>query len=217
MRKAVVSSLLKSVDYSPALRLLDLEFNSGSVYRYYGVPDFIYDGLMKADSLGRYYNAHIKGQYESREFSITQASTPTAVEAMQLALQALEEQDYGPYTLDDEDHPYYEAAKALRGALRGAGFEPDPVEKIVKEIVRHFDWDRVLVVMRVLDWHWGGGPHSHIPTLPELQEVAAKLLRSVAKDPERQPNGSGGFRVQFDECGRLELQFVVTSYAEGLS
>jgi hypothetical protein len=215
-RTAVSSSTLKSVGYVPAARTLDIEFHSGSVRRYYEVPQSVYTNLMAADSLGRYYNTAIKGQYDSRPIPEMAPASPKAIEAMQLALQALEDQDYAPYTLDDEDHPYYGTAKALLEALREAGIEPDPVEQTIDRIIRNFDWDRVLVTMRVLDWKWHIGSETRLPTLEDLQGMARKLLREVASDPEHRPNGSGGLLVQVDEERQLELLFVVTGYAEDL-
>ena len=40
--------------------VLEIEFLSGSVYQYYDVPQSIYDGLMAADSHGKFLAAYIK-------------------------------------------------------------------------------------------------------------------------------------------------------------
>ena len=42
---------------------LEIEFNSGSVYDYAGVPQGEYDGFMGADSKGKYFHANIKNRY----------------------------------------------------------------------------------------------------------------------------------------------------------
>ena len=39
---------------------LEVEFLSGAVYQYFDVPQSIYDGLMAADSHGKYFAAYIK-------------------------------------------------------------------------------------------------------------------------------------------------------------
>ena len=39
---------------------LEVEFKTGAVYQYYDVPQSMYDGLMSADSHGRYLDAYIK-------------------------------------------------------------------------------------------------------------------------------------------------------------
>lgn len=66
-REAVVSSNLKSVGYDEDSSTLEVEFQSGSVYRYAEIPSSEYRALMSAASKGRYFNAHIKnGGYSYR-------------------------------------------------------------------------------------------------------------------------------------------------------
>ena len=43
--------------------ILEVEFNSGNIYEYYNVPQFIYDRLMEAGSLGTFFNAEIKNNF----------------------------------------------------------------------------------------------------------------------------------------------------------
>lgn len=62
-RQSVQSSDLRSVGYDAATQTLEIEFNSGGVYQYYGVPAAIYQGLMGAASHGQYFHAHIKNSY----------------------------------------------------------------------------------------------------------------------------------------------------------
>lgn len=62
-RTPVESSLVASVGYDPAKSTLEIEFQSGRVYRYFRVPKSVYDDLMKAESKGSYFNANIKGGY----------------------------------------------------------------------------------------------------------------------------------------------------------
>jgi hypothetical protein len=58
----VSSSAIVSVGYrSP--NILEIEFPSRAVYRYYGVPQGVYDGLMNAGSHGTYFNDYIKGHF----------------------------------------------------------------------------------------------------------------------------------------------------------
>ena len=37
---------------------------SDTIYVHHGVPYSVYAGLMQADSMGAYYNAHIRGKYK---------------------------------------------------------------------------------------------------------------------------------------------------------
>ncbi|MCD4686147.1 MAG: KTSC domain-containing protein [Anaerolineae bacterium] len=62
-RQPVTSSNLVSVGYDTATRTLEIEFDGGRVYQYYGVPENVYLGLMSAGSHGRYFHYHIKGRY----------------------------------------------------------------------------------------------------------------------------------------------------------
>lgn len=57
-RIPVVSSNLASVGYEGGI--LEIEFKSGSVYQYSGVPASVYEALMSAPSHGQYFSAHIR-------------------------------------------------------------------------------------------------------------------------------------------------------------
>lgn len=67
IRQVVQSSNLKSVGYDPAGQLLEIEFQSGGVYQYQGVPETVYTGLMAASSLGAYFHEHIRNKYPYRK------------------------------------------------------------------------------------------------------------------------------------------------------
>ncbi|UHQ98288.1 KTSC domain-containing protein (plasmid) [Natrinema zhouii] len=60
-RESVSSSLLDSVGYDPDEQVLEVELQDGSVYQYIDVPEETYRGLMDTNSLGRYFNVHIRG------------------------------------------------------------------------------------------------------------------------------------------------------------
>ncbi|HWA89798.1 MAG TPA: KTSC domain-containing protein [Rhizomicrobium sp.] len=62
-RQSVSSSNLASVGYDPGSETLEVEFNNGRVYQYYNVPQFMYDRLMEAGSMGKFFNAEIKNAY----------------------------------------------------------------------------------------------------------------------------------------------------------
>ena len=57
---AVQSSLLASVAYDHDRAILQLEFDCGAVYQYFGVPVHSYQGLLQAASHGTYFNRHIR-------------------------------------------------------------------------------------------------------------------------------------------------------------
>lgn len=62
-RKAVKSSNLLSVGYDHENEVLEVEFHSGRVYHYYDVSQETYEGLITADSHGRYFNSHIRDEF----------------------------------------------------------------------------------------------------------------------------------------------------------
>ena len=63
--KPVRSSMLRRVRYDPENRFLDVVFRTGETYRYKDVPLNEYDGLMKAESHGRYMQTRIIDKYET--------------------------------------------------------------------------------------------------------------------------------------------------------
>ena len=64
-RRPVESSAITSVGYDRHSETLELEFQSGSVYDYLGVPQEVYRSLLAAPSKGRFVSRHIRGQYPS--------------------------------------------------------------------------------------------------------------------------------------------------------
>ena len=62
--KKVNSSMLRRVRYDPRNRFLDVVFRTGEKYRYKDVPPDEYDGLMDAESHGKYMQRHIIDHYD---------------------------------------------------------------------------------------------------------------------------------------------------------
>lgn len=46
---------------------LEVEFQSGHIYTYKGVPQDEYYALLEASSVGRYFNTYVKGRYEEEK------------------------------------------------------------------------------------------------------------------------------------------------------
>jgi hypothetical protein len=59
----VESSMMRHVDYDEGTNELDITFEGGKTYRYFKVPHQIYDGLLKAESKGEFFNEHIKNLF----------------------------------------------------------------------------------------------------------------------------------------------------------
>ena len=67
VRIRVSSSTISSIGYDHNSKTLEVEFKNGSIYEYYNVPLNIYEGLMSASSIGKYFNDRIKeGGYRFR-------------------------------------------------------------------------------------------------------------------------------------------------------
>lgn len=61
----VDSSNLSGVGYDPDLEILIVEFTSGGIYAFHGVPPEVYTSFQNAPSMGRYFAANIR---HNREF-----------------------------------------------------------------------------------------------------------------------------------------------------
>lgn len=59
----VTSSNIRSIGYDPKAQALEVEFKSGSLYRYSGVPASVYDTFVAAPSKGRFFDSRIKDRY----------------------------------------------------------------------------------------------------------------------------------------------------------
>lgn len=64
---AVRSTTLRAVEYH-ATGALDLYFRTGHAYRYTGVPQSTYEGLLAAPSKGRYFTRWIRKRYPAVRF-----------------------------------------------------------------------------------------------------------------------------------------------------
>ncbi len=62
-RRQVTSTSIAGVGYHAKLRVLEIEFHSGAIYRYVAVPPGVFEALMKADSKGRYFTQQIRNRF----------------------------------------------------------------------------------------------------------------------------------------------------------
>lgn len=63
IRTTVNSSNVAEVGYEAATMTLEVAFCNGTVYQYFDVPEAVYKELMRAESIGKFLNAHIKNSY----------------------------------------------------------------------------------------------------------------------------------------------------------
>lgn len=66
LTKGKKSSRILKMSYIKSKKLLTINFNSGATYEYYDVPMEVIDGIIQADSLGKYFDKNIKGIYNYR-------------------------------------------------------------------------------------------------------------------------------------------------------
>jgi hypothetical protein len=60
------STAIARIEYNPTTHTLKIWFReSGGPYDYYGVPQSVYEGLIRAPSVGAYFNAYIRDHYSS--------------------------------------------------------------------------------------------------------------------------------------------------------
>jgi hypothetical protein len=62
-RMELSSTALKTAAYQDPGALLELEFHSGAIYRYFGVPPQTYQELLGAASKGTYFHYQIRDRF----------------------------------------------------------------------------------------------------------------------------------------------------------
>lgn len=60
------STVLNAIGYDMDTKRLAIEFVTGTVFIYLDVDIKVYRGFLKAKSVGKYYNAHVRGQYQTQ-------------------------------------------------------------------------------------------------------------------------------------------------------
>ena len=60
-RTPVSSSTIVSIGFSDGV--LEVEFSSGAVYRYQDVPKELFDRLVQAESIGRFFGSEIRPRF----------------------------------------------------------------------------------------------------------------------------------------------------------
>jgi hypothetical protein len=63
-REPIESKSITSVGYHAELRVLEIEFRRGAIYRFFSVPSSVFEGLQRAESKGRYFSQSIRGKFE---------------------------------------------------------------------------------------------------------------------------------------------------------
>lgn len=63
-REPVQSKSIASIGYRADLRVLEIEFHSGAIYRYFAVSPEIFEEFHKAESKGHYFSQRIRDHFE---------------------------------------------------------------------------------------------------------------------------------------------------------
>lgn len=82
-------------------------------------------------------------------------------------------------------------------------------KKLVKTILKNFDFEKVHIVMTALNWGWHD-TNGEVPSVPEMKTLAKKLLKEVLETDNRLC-ATGGFEATYQN-GILELKFVVSEW-----
>ena len=67
IREPVKSSNINAIGYDPTSSVLEIEFRTGGIYRYFGVPDTIYRALVTAPSIGAFFQKRIRDTYRCEQ------------------------------------------------------------------------------------------------------------------------------------------------------
>jgi hypothetical protein len=66
-RQPVNSRILRSLGYDESTKVLEIEFHSGLVYQYSGVPLKVYMELMRSDEIGKYFSDKVRTRFRTRQ------------------------------------------------------------------------------------------------------------------------------------------------------
>lgn len=58
------SSQISGYDYCEKSSCLTIEFNGGSRYEYYGVPETVVSGIKTSKSVGKFFHANVKNKFK---------------------------------------------------------------------------------------------------------------------------------------------------------
>jgi hypothetical protein len=55
------------VGYNENSKILEIEFHSGLVYEYSGVPPKVYKDLMSSDAVGKYFSDKVRTRFRTKQ------------------------------------------------------------------------------------------------------------------------------------------------------
>jgi hypothetical protein len=66
-RLSVKSRILRSVGYDEIKKILEIEFSTGLVYQYSGVPPKVYKDFMHSDEMGKYFSEKVRPLFRTKQ------------------------------------------------------------------------------------------------------------------------------------------------------
>ena len=66
-RQPVNSAAIRPIGYEAASEVLEVEFRKGPIYRFEGVPEFLYRGFMASRSKGKFFHTRIANRFPSQQ------------------------------------------------------------------------------------------------------------------------------------------------------
>jgi hypothetical protein len=67
-KQPVKSRILRSVGYNDSTKILEIEFHTGLVYQYSGVPPKVYADLMHSGSeIGKYFSEKVRPKFPAKQ------------------------------------------------------------------------------------------------------------------------------------------------------
>lgn len=150
-RTPLESRAVRSAGYDPERQTLELEFATGRVYLFEGVPQSAYDWLLRTPSKGVFVSRLINGRYPYRDITEPEPQLepqPDLEQSLRASLDAVTQRksasirDYVPEDddVDDDEHeaPRQESAleRALKASLARSARPPEPRDAITPAVVK---------------------------------------------------------------------------------
>ena len=66
-RQSVKSRILRSVGYDESTKILEIEFQSGVIYQFSGVPPKVHAELVHSDEIGKYFSEKVRPKFQTKQ------------------------------------------------------------------------------------------------------------------------------------------------------
>jgi len=66
-RQPVKSRILRTLGYDESTKILEIEFQTGLVYQYAGVPLKVYRELIRSDEIGKYFTDKVRNRFRTKQ------------------------------------------------------------------------------------------------------------------------------------------------------